>query len=153
VANEGDDRRPTLARGNRLVVGLPRPVLLPRLTAAAERCSSGLRVVRLPIERDRHKSFYKMQFNRTAHPRRSAMTMNRFRLLGLALGLALVALSLVPLPAHAVSCGRDSYDDLWTFYSNATYTTVVGQFENDCGACTHWGIQTAYYTVVTSRLC
>jgi len=57
VANEGDDRRPTLARGNRLVVGLPRP------------------------------------------------------------------------------------------------TTVVGQFENDCGACTHWGIQTAYYTVVTSRLC
>jgi Family of unknown function (DUF6289) len=90
-----------------------------------------------------------MQFN----PRRSAMTMKRFKLLGLALGLALVMLSLVPLPAHAVSCGRDSYDDVWTFYSDATHTTVVGQFENDCGACTHWGIQTAYFTVVTSRIC
>jgi hypothetical protein len=34
------------------------------------------------------------------------MTMNRFKLLGLALGLALVALSLVPLPAHAVLRSR-----------------------------------------------
>jgi hypothetical protein len=106
VANEGDDRRPTLARGNRLVVGPPRPVLLPRLTAAAERCSSGLRAVCPSIERDQNNSFCKLQFTRTANPRRSAMTTNRFKLLGLALGLALVALSLVPLPAHAVLRSR-----------------------------------------------
>ena len=81
------------------------------------------------------------------------MKVNRFRLLGLALGLALVALALVPLPGLAVVCGRDNFDDLWTFYSDAAHTTVVGQFENDCGSCTHWGTQTAYYTVVTSRIC
>ncbi len=81
------------------------------------------------------------------------MTMNRLKKLGLALGLALFALSLVPLPAHAVTCGRDSYDDTWIFYSDATHTTVVGRFENDCGACTHWGIQTMYFTVITSRIC
>ena len=81
------------------------------------------------------------------------MKMIRFRLLSLALGLALVALSLTPLPAQAVSCGPDNFDDQWTFYSDASHTTVVGHFENDCGTCIHRGIQTQYYTVITSRIC
>src|SRR5438270_11896711 len=111
-----------ICRGRDRRRGSGSPEQISRCSGFGLRPGSGLRVICPPIERDRHKTFHKMQSNRTTYPRRSAMTMNRFKLLGLALGLALFALSLVPLPAHAVTCGRDSYDDTWIFYSDATHT-------------------------------
>ncbi len=88
------------------------------------------------------------------------MITNRLRVLGLALVLALAALASVPPSLHAsvyasaFSCARDSYDDIWIYYSDATYTTVVGRCEDDCGLYCHCsGTQTPYFTVITSRNC
>jgi hypothetical protein len=81
------------------------------------------------------------------------MKSNRFKLLGLVFGLAVAGLALMPLPAHAFVCGHDLFDDQWTYYSSAAHTTVVGHCENDCGTCLCRGMQTPYYTVVTSRIC
>ena len=82
------------------------------------------------------------------------MKSNRFKLLSLALGLALAGVALAPLPAHAAFiCGHDLFDDQFTYYSDATHTTVVGHCENDCGTCECRGVQTSYYTVVSSRIC
>ncbi len=81
------------------------------------------------------------------------MKSNRFKLLGLALGFALTGLAMAPRPAYAFICGHDLFDDQFTFYSDATHTTVVGYCDNDCGTCYCSGTQTSYYTVVSSRVC
>jgi hypothetical protein len=88
------------------------------------------------------------------------MIKNHLRVLGLALALAVAVLASVPPSVHAsvyasaYSCARDSYDDIWVYYSDSTYTTVVGRCENDCGLYCHCsGTQTPYYIVITSRNC
>jgi len=100
------------------------------------------------------------------------MNTKHLRVLGLALALALAALAPVPPSVHAsvhafappavhasiyasaFTCARDSYDDIWIYYSDATMTTVVGRCEDDCGLYCHCsGIKTPYFTVITSRNC
>ena len=100
------------------------------------------------------------------------MNTKHLRVLVLALALPLAALAPVPPAVHASvytaappavhasvylsagTCARDPYDDFWTYYSDATMTTVVGTCENDCGLYCHCsGTITPYYRVTTSRNC
>jgi hypothetical protein len=104
------------------------------------------------------------------------MNKKHLRVLGLALALALAGLAPVPPLVHASvyspayspaplsvrpfllssasTCTHDNYDDVWTYYSDATMKTAVGRCENDCGLYCHcWGTQTQWFTVVSSRNC
>jgi|HubBroStandDraft_3_1064219.scaffolds.fasta_scaffold74642_2 hypothetical protein len=81
------------------------------------------------------------------------MTRIRLKLIGLVLVLALSALTAMPRAAHAFTCRPQNLDDLWLYYSDSTYTHVVGRCENDCGQCLCRGTETVYSTVTTSRIC
>jgi len=78
------------------------------------------------------------------------MKTNHLRLPGLVLALALAAIAMAPHPAYAFSCkAGNPYDDFWYFYTDATFTTLVGECENDCGVCHCSGTQTQYPRVYT----
>jgi hypothetical protein len=81
------------------------------------------------------------------------MSTNRFRVLGLVIVLALVALALAPSPAFALYCHRQNLDDVWIYYSDPGLTHYVGTCEDDCGSCWCSGQQTQYFTVTTTRNC
>ena len=73
-------------------------------------------------------------------------------LLVLALALAMVALIPGPRPAQA-NC--QNFTDFWTYFSDASHTTVVGRCEKDCGCGARFcsGQQTAYFIVTTTPGC
>jgi hypothetical protein len=81
------------------------------------------------------------------------MKTNRTKMLALVVVLSLAALALAPLPIHAFVCRPQNLDDVWIYYSDSTYTQVVGRCENDCGSCLCRGRQTPYSLVTTSRNC
>jgi hypothetical protein len=81
------------------------------------------------------------------------MTRLRFKLIGLVVALALAAITAAPPAAQAFGCRPQSLDDQWIYFSDASHSHAVGRCENDCGQCWCSGIQTAYYIVITSRIC
>lgn len=45
-------------------------------------------------------------------------------------------------------CGADNCDVWYTFYSDATYTVVVGEFTTEVCGSVDWGERTQYFTRV-----
>lgn len=79
-------------------------------------------------------------------------TPRRFTLLIAALALA--GLAAAPPAAHAFFCNPHDIEwDTWTYYSDATYTTIVGRCSNDCGTCECYGTQTIYVKVHSQPIC
>ena len=73
---------------------------------------------------------------------------HRLRAAGLGLALLLVTLTLVSMPAEATNPnGCHGTGTVVTYYSDATFTNVVGQYTTSCnGACSGSGRVTIYYT-------
>jgi hypothetical protein len=71
----------------------------------------------------------------------------------LVVALVMVMAALIPGPGPAQAC--QSFTDFWTYFSNASHTTVVGRCEKDCGCAPRFcsGQQTQYYIVTTSSGC
>ncbi len=69
--------------------------------------------------------------------------------------LTLAALATAPPLAHAsFYCNpRDSELDTWVYYSDGTYTTVVGSCQNDCGECECYGSQSTWVLHHSSPVC
>ena len=68
--------------------------------------------------------------------------------------LTLAALATAPPLAHAFYCNpRDSELDTWVYYSDDTYSTVVGSCQNDCGDCECYGTQSSYVLHHSSPVC
>ena len=68
--------------------------------------------------------------------------------------IATAALSIAALlgpstPAAAGEyCGPDNCDVWYTFYSDATYTVVVGEYTTEVCGSVDWGERTTYFTRV-----
>ncbi len=71
----------------------------------------------------------------------------------LVLALGLVMTALFPGPAPVQAC--QNFSDFWTYFSDASHTTVVGHCEQDCFCaprfCTRQ--KTAYYILTTVPGC
>lgn len=79
----------------------------------------------------------------------SKLSFSRRTLLALlALTLVLVSFSLLPQPVQAIGSGCKQAQSITTYYSDATYKTVVGNYFSGCqGGCTGSGSITQYYRI------
>jgi hypothetical protein len=66
--------------------------------------------------------------------------------------LTIGALLSTSSPATATEyCSVDTCDFWYTFYSDATYTVVVGEFTTEICGSVDWGERTQYFTRVWTR--